>query len=113
VFRREECFPTVANSTPIERPQREPDLVSKRGVHYWFGPEWIRCLNGSNTTFGRIAAQEGEHGGTLYSLSKTGNMTYIQGSIQHEYRQWYQSRLDYFFLPETETIETVDLSKRR
>lgn len=38
----------------VKRPDREPDMVSKRGVPYWFEPEWVRDTNG---TIGRIVLQ--------------------------------------------------------
>ncbi len=93
----------------IERPQREPDLISKRGVPYWFSPDWVRATSSAAVSFGRIADQ----GDRLYMVSKEGTTSYIQGSIQHEYARWLENRINYFFLPEEETHELVDLTKRR
>ena len=87
---------------PPAPPLREADHVSKRGVHYWFSPEWVRGTNSSNTTHGRIKAVRSAHyqgQADLYMQSKEGNLTYIQGSIQAEFRQWHEQRkIDYFFL---------------
>ena len=69
---------------PPAAPLRDPDHVSKRGVNYWWSPEWVRCTNSSNTSYGRIKAIK-EHGTVnLYMYSKEGKLSYIQGSIQAE-----------------------------
>ena len=83
-------------------PLRDPDHVSKRGVNYFWSPEWVRGTNSSNTTYGRIKAVR-EHGSvSLYMQSKEGNLTYIQGSIQQEFIQWHEQRkIDYFFLADS------------
>ena len=85
--------------SPPENPNRPPDHISKRGVHYWWSPEWVRGTNGANTSFGRIKAIK-EHGTVnLYMMSREGNLTYIQGSIQQEFKDWHEARkIDYFFL---------------
>jgi hypothetical protein len=102
----------------IDKPLRDPDHVSKRGVFYWFSPEWVRGTSSSNSTFGKIKAIrepscKGAYSGhaakckcpdtvNLYMLSKDGNMSYIQGSIQQEFKQWHEDRqIDYILLGET------------
>ena len=84
---------------PPQKPNRDPDHISKRGVWYFWSPEWIRGTNSSNSTFGRIKAVK-EHGTVnLYMRSKEGNLTFIQGSIQKEFKDWHEARkIDYFFL---------------
>jgi hypothetical protein len=84
---------------PPSNPLREPDHVSKRGVNYWFSPEWVRGTNSANTSFGRIKAIKERNTVNLYMLSKDGNLSYIQGSIQQEFKDWHvQRKIDYFFL---------------
>lgn len=41
----------MSKKSKITRPLRDPDHMSKRGVPYWFSPEWIHyCrLNYLNT----------------------------------------------------------------
>lgn len=43
----------------VKKPLREPDLLSKRGIPYWFGPEWVR-QQGENV--GRIVALKDKGG---------------------------------------------------
>ncbi len=69
----------------IKFPVREPDMVSKRGVNYWFAPEWVRDSGAT-----RIKAINKNNKVDLYMLSKYGNLTYIQGSIQIEFHQWHE-----------------------
>ncbi len=92
----------------VKKPMREPDMLSKRGIPYWFGPEWVRNQNG---TIGRIAALKDKRGGVdLHMVSKEGNVTYIQGSIQKEFHDWHQDRqIDAILLgvDEDEIIETA------
>lgn len=93
----------------VKKPLREPDLLSKRGIPYWFGPEWVR-QQGENV--GRIVALKDKGGGgvDLNMLSKEGNVTYIQGSIQGEFHAWHQDRqIDAILLgvDEDEIIETA------
>ena len=80
----------------VKKPYREPDMLSKRGVPYWFGPDWVRNLNG---TVGRIIPiKKGEHV-ELHMLSKDGNVSYIQGSIQQEFIKWHlDAQLDAILL---------------
>jgi len=65
-------------------------MVSKRGVPYWFGPDWVRDLNG---TVGRVIPMKykfgKEEGVMLNMLSKNGNISVIQGSIQDEFLKWH------------------------
>lgn len=84
----------------VERPLRDPDHMSKRGVPYWFSPEWTRATSSSGTSYGKIAAIKMKDGGVeLYMRSKTGSHTYIQGSIQQEFQQWHIDReIDYILL---------------
>lgn len=84
----------------IEKPNREPDHVSKRGVYYWWSPEWVRGTSSFNKKFGRIKAIKTEYGDVdLYMLGKDGGLTYIQGSIQKEFKDWHEQRkIDLFFL---------------
>jgi hypothetical protein len=108
-----------ATKVVVQRPLRDPDHVSKRGVYYWWSPEWTRGTSGSNTSFGKIKAirEKSCKGGyigcstkkckcedtvNLFMVSKDGNMTYIQGSIQDEFKQWHEDRqIDYILLGET------------
>ena len=74
----------------VTKPLREPDMISKRGVPYWFGPEWVRESNGS---IGRIKPIKiNQHRVDLYMVSKTGGATFIQGSIQEEFKKWHEDR---------------------
>jgi len=93
---------TTKKISPPTKPLRDPDHISKRGVNYWWSPEWVRCTNSSNTNYGRIKAIK-EHGTVnLYMQAKDGNLTYIQGSIQREFKDWHEQRkIDYFFIADT------------
>lgn len=93
--------PQTTKLPPVEKPNREPDHISKRGVWYFFSPEWVRGTDFTNTSFGRIKAIKSKDGKdvSLYMQSKTGNLTYILGSIQREFKEWHEQRkIDYFFL---------------
>ena len=79
----------LPSNKKVTRPMREPDLKSKRGVPYWFGPEWVRDLNG---TVGRIKPIKKDEKVDLYMLSKAGNLTYIQGSIQKQFKDWHEDQ---------------------
>jgi hypothetical protein len=86
----------MSNKEKLEKPTRDPDLISKRGIPYWFAPEWVRDLNGSISKLKPI-----KRAGTvdLYMLSRTGNIAHIQGSIQHEFKKWHTDReIDYMLL---------------
>lgn len=85
--------------TPLSPPAREPDYTSKRGVDYWWSPEWCRGTDSSNRAFGKIKAIKEDGTVNLYMQSKEGKLSYIQGSIQKEFKEWHEQRLiDYFFL---------------
>ena len=73
----------------VKKPFREPDMISKRGVPYYFGPDWVRDLNGS---IGRIIPIKHGNSVSLHMLSKDGNISYIQGSIQQEFLKWHEDR---------------------
>ena len=91
-----------------EVPMRPPDHVSKRGVPYFWAPEWLRQVNGSVSRIKPIKEKSGEV--NLYMLSKSGNLSYIQGSIQEEFKEWHESRsIDYLLLgvDPDELIETT------
>ena len=76
----------------VKEPTREPDMYSKRGVPYWFGPDWVRK---SGRTCGRILPVADDNGRvTLHMLAKTGNISFIQGSIQDEFYWWYKKNGD-------------------
>lgn len=88
-------------SKTLSKPMRDPDMISKRGVPYWFAPEWIRATSSAGTSFGKIAAVKDKGGQSvdLYMKSKDGNYSYIQGSIQREFQQWHEDRsIDYILL---------------
>lgn len=83
-------------------PLRDPDHVSKRGVNYWFSPEWVRCNDSSNTTYGRIKAIKESGAVNLYMQSKEGKLNFIKGSIQQEFKDWHEARkIDYFFMADS------------
>ena len=78
----------VPKGKNVKCPTRKPDMVSKRGHPYWFGPDWVRH---SSINPGRILPVDCDGDVSLHMLSKTGNLTYIQGSIQHEFWDWYKN----------------------
>ncbi len=83
----------VPKGKKVQRPNREPDHHSKRGIPYWWAPDWCRDTNG---TVGRLMPiREGKEDENvyLYSVSKAGNPTYIQGSIQREFKDWHADNL--------------------
>ena len=89
-------------TTPIQRPLRDPDHLSKRGVPYWWAPEWTRATSSAATSFGKIKAILEKGTVNLYMVSKEGKMSYIQGSIQQEFKDWHDDRqIDYILLGET------------
>ena len=90
----------VAKKSNITKPLRDPDMTSKRGVPYWFAPEWVRATSSSQTSFGKIAAVKEKSGDVnLYMKNKDGGFSYIQGSIQHEFKAWHEDRsIDYILL---------------
>lgn len=80
---------------------RPHDYTSKRGVNYWWAPEWIRDLNGSAC---KIRPIKDKRTGDveLHMESKDGKkLSYIQGSIQREFKKWHEDRsIDYLLLGE-------------
>ena len=60
-------------NTPIQRPLRDPDHLSKRGVPYWWAPEWTRATSSAATSFGKIKAILEKNTVNLYMVSKEGN----------------------------------------
>lgn len=80
----------IPKNMKVKEPTREPDTFSKRGVPYWFGPEWARK---SGKTCGRILPVLNEHNDIveLHMLSVDGNLSYIEGSIQQEFRIWLKN----------------------
>jgi hypothetical protein len=105
----------MSKKNPVQRPLRDPDHISKRGVPYWWAPEWTRATNSTGSSYGKIKAirEKGcshtnkklchcEDTVNLYMVSKDGNLTYIQGSIQQEFKDWHADRqIDYILLGET------------
>jgi len=81
----------IPKGKKVKAPLREPDMISKRGVPYFFAPEWVRITNG---TVNRIAPIKNKNNSVdLHSVSKDGNVLYIQGSIQVEFHTWHQDNL--------------------
>lgn len=85
---------SIPKKKKVKKPHREPDMISKRGVPYYFGPDWVRDLNGS---IGRVipiktVPKNGEPYVTLNMLSKDGNVSEILGSIQKEFHTWHEDR---------------------
>lgn len=77
----------------VKRPVREPDHTSKRGVPYWFAPEWVRHSGKTPSRIIPISVKNkaGEQVDVdLHMLSKDGNCSFIQGSIQAEFKQWHK-----------------------
>jgi hypothetical protein len=120
----------MKKKTPVvEKPLRDPDHISKRGVWYFWAPEWVRGTSSANDKFGKIKAvlehSCGLHGKgahknctcpktvNLYMVSKEGKLTYIQGSIQQEFKDWHDDRqIDYILLGETpETASELIISE--
>lgn len=94
---------------PPQNPNRDPDHISKRGVWYFWSPEWVRGTDSTNKSFGRIKAVKEGKTVNLYMLSKDGNLTYIQGSIQKEFKDWHEQRkIDYFFLADELDPDALD-----
>jgi hypothetical protein len=90
----------MSKSLKIEKPLRDPDHISKRGVPYFFNPEWVRATSSAATSYGKIAAIKEKNGEVnLYMKNKNGGLSYIQGSIQEEFRRWHTDRsIDYILL---------------
>ncbi len=122
----------MSKKSKIVRPNRDPDHYSKRGVPYWWAPEWIRGTGAdiiydkpmAGTTintqgeyvakcdnYGRIHAVKEKGDVNLYMKSKEGNLSFIQGSIQKEFKRWHEDRsIDYllFGLDPDEIIASED-----
>jgi hypothetical protein len=79
----------VPKGKKVAGTKRPPDLVSKRGVPYHFAPEWIRDVG---RTVGRVRAVKTGGSVDLYMLSKDGNLSYIEGSIQQEFHRWCEEQ---------------------
>ena len=79
----------IPKGKKVKDPMRQPDFRSARGVPYWWGPTWLR--KAGSTTFGRIIPikVEGKEYPELHMLSKDGNLSYIRGRIQEEFRKWH------------------------
>lgn len=115
----------------VIRPNRDPDHYSKRGVPYWWAPEWIRGTSSDSIrdadsmkiyssrldvmqdfivnangeyvrpceNYGRIHALKEKNDVNLYMKSKEGNLSFIQGSIQEEFKRWHlDKQIDYILL---------------
>jgi hypothetical protein len=108
----------------VQRPNRDPDHWSKRGVPYFWSPEWIRgtssdTISDSNpndptaiilttgkwcipcASYGKIKALKDKKGNVdLHMKSQaSGKYSYIQGSIQDEFKRWHDDRaIDYILL---------------
>lgn len=115
----------------VQRPNRDPDHYSKRGVPYWWAPEWTRGTSSDSIrdadsmkiyssrldvmqdfivnangeyvrpceNYGRIHAVKEKNDVNLYMKSKEGKLTFIQGSIQKEFKKWHLDReIDYILL---------------
>ena len=111
----------------VTRPNRDPDHYSKRNVPYWWSPEFVRgtsadicdhehikislehysnvITNNSGSyivpcdNYGRIHAVKEKNDVNLYMKSKEGKLTFIQGSIQAEFKRWHEDRaIDYILL---------------
>jgi hypothetical protein len=76
----------------VKRPLRKPDHTSKRGIDYWWGPEWVRDLNGTICRIKPIKQTSGY--ALLYMVAKNGNLSYIQGSIQESFIDWHTKRYE-------------------
>lgn len=79
---------------------RPHDYESKLGIKYWWHPEWIRNLHGKASKIRPIKNKRGTDV-DLYIESKSGNLTYIQGSVQREFKKWHGDRqIDHILLGE-------------
>jgi hypothetical protein len=88
---------------PVSRPMRDPDHLSKRGVPYWWSPEWVRGTSAEPAnSYGRVKPIKDKNGDVfLYMWGKNGSLVYILGSIQEEFKTWHTDRLiDYILLGE-------------
>jgi hypothetical protein len=96
-------------------------------VPYWWAPEWIRGTAADSIydkpvvpvsskipvampmadgrfviptpSYGRIHAVKEKGDVNLYMKAKDGNLSFIQGSIQKEFKRWHEDRsIDYLLL---------------
>lgn len=111
----------MSKKSKTTRPNRDPDHYSKRGVPYWWAPEWTRGTSADTIhdnpggyavvptndgrfvqpclSYGRIHAIKKNGDVELYMKSKEGDLSYIQGSIQREFKKWHEDRaIDYILL---------------
>ena len=90
----------MSKKNKVEKPLRDPDHVSKRGVPYWWAPEWTRANSSAGSSYGKIAAIKKNNDCVyLHMKSQQGEYSYIQGSIQEEFRKWHEDRqIDYILL---------------
>ena len=100
----------------VKRPNRDPDFYSKRGVAYWWFPDWVRGTTSTNKTLSRIFPFKKRDQFNeiidvdLHMVGRDGNLTYIQGSIQQEFRDWHKdNQIDYILLGmDDEEVLNVD-----
>ena len=114
----------------IQRPNRDPDHYSKRNVAYWFNPEWTRGTSSDGiydmpsnhatlttadgrficpcASYGKIHAVKVNGDVELHMKSKDGNLTYIQGSIQTEFKRWHEDRSIDFILLGLDVDEIIE-----
>ena len=82
----------------VAGPTREPDMVSKRGKAYWFGPEWVRETGKGHgkdcVSYGRILPAMFNGSVKLHILSQKGDLSVIFGSIQDEFHAWHIANQD-------------------
>lgn len=90
----------MSKKNALTRPLRDPDHHSKRGVPYWWAPEWIRATTSAGTSYQKLVAVKEKNGQVdLHIKSKSGSTNYIQGSIQEEFKAWHEDRsIDYILL---------------
>ena len=83
----------------LQAPDRDPDYKSKRGIPYWWAPEWMRTLNNGKTISRIIPLKTGQDQVDLHMVSKEGKLSYIQGSIQREFKRWHEDNgIDWLLL---------------
>jgi hypothetical protein len=116
----------MSKKSKIVRPNRDPDHYSDRNVPYWWAPEWIRgtaadiihdkpityvsskvtlipMLDGGfvapTANYMKIHAVKEKGDVNLYMKSKDGNLSYIKGRIQKQFKKWHEDRsIDYLLL---------------
>ena len=101
----------------MQKPKRDPDYISERGVEYYWSPEWVRDVSG---TVGRIKpirtvdAQGVTTDVNLFMIARDGNATFIRGRIQKAFKQWHlDKQIDYLLLgADEETDLTPEWEKK-